>query len=149
VNEIYVNAHEPTLWCDRRNQGRTPTTGALSANQVLSFLNTVAKLLGTLLDREHPQLQAEMPLAPPFRGARLHGFVPPLSPPPAFVIRKLPTIVYSLSDYVEQEILSPQHREALVRSLEARANVLVAGGTRSGKTTFANALLREITTLCP
>jgi type IV secretion system protein TrbB len=50
---------------------------------------------------------------------------------------------------VRQGILSAAHRAALAAAVEGRANVLIAGGTRSGKTTFANAVLLEITELCP
>jgi type IV secretion system protein TrbB len=84
-----------------------------------------------------------------FRNARLQGFVPPLAAAPVFNLRKPPAVVYTLDQYVEAGILTPRHRAALAAAVRARRNILVAGGTASGKTTLVNAVLHEITAACP
>jgi type IV secretion system protein TrbB len=149
VTEIYVNAGDGGVWLDRRSVGRVRSAVVLGEGQIRSFLNAVAHAHRVELTRENPQLQAELPDDELFRQARLQGLIPPLAEAPVFVLRKPATRVFSLDEYVRQGILTPAHRAALAGAVEARANVLIAGGTRSGKTTFVNAVLLEITTLCP
>ncbi|HEY6322273.1 MAG TPA: P-type conjugative transfer ATPase TrbB [Thermoanaerobaculia bacterium] len=149
VTEIYVNAGDGAVWLDRRSAGRVRTAGALSESQVRSFLNAVANAHRVELTRGNPQLQAELPDDELFRQARLQGLIPPLAEAPVFVLRKPATRVFSLDEYERQGILSPAHRAALAAAVDARQNILVAGGTRSGKTTLVNAVLLEITERCP
>ncbi|MBV8201430.1 MAG: P-type conjugative transfer ATPase TrbB [Acidobacteria bacterium] len=149
VTEIYVNAGDGAVWLDRRGAGRVRSGMALSEPQVRSFLNAVANAQRVELTRDQPQLQAELPDDELFRQARLQGLVPPLSLAPVFVLRKPATQVWSLDEYVRQGVLGPAQRAALAQAVAARDNVLIAGGTRSGKTTLVNAVLHEITTLCP
>jgi len=101
-----------------------------------------------VLNAGRPQIQAELP-GDGFLGARLQGFIPPLAAAPSFNLRKPPATVFSLDEYVLAGILSPGHREALAEAVRQRRNVLVAGGTASGKTTLVNAVLLEITTAFP
>jgi P-type conjugative transfer ATPase TrbB len=149
VTEIYVNAGDGAVWLDRRGAGRVRSAVALGEAQIRSFLNAVANAHRVELTRDHPELQAELPADGLFRQARLQGLIPPLSEAPVFVLRKPATRVWSLDEYVRQGILAPAHRAALARAVEVRDNVLVAGGTRSGKTTLVNAVLLEIAALCP
>ena len=149
VTEIYVNAGDGAIWLDRHTTGRVRSAGSLSESQIRSFLNAVANAHRLELTRANPQLQAELPDDELFRRARLQGLIPPLSEGPAFVLRKPATRVFSLDEYVRQGVLATAHRAALRGAIEARDNVLVAGGTRSGKTTLVNALLAEISELCP
>jgi type IV secretion system protein VirB11 len=112
------------------------------------FLNSVAASLGLTLGADSPRLEAELPTLG-FRGSRLQGFVPPVTPAPAFNIRKPPAVIYSLDDYVAAGTVSAVHRSEFQRAVLAHRNILIAGGTNSGKTTLANALLKEVTDLFP
>jgi type IV secretion system protein TrbB len=149
VTEIYVNAGDGVVWLDRRSAGRVRTEWRLAPGAVRSFLNAVANAQRVELRRESPQLQAELPDDEVFRQARLQGLIPPLSLGPVFVLRKPATRVWSLDEYVRQGVLAAGHRAALREAVLGRENVLVAGGTRSGKTTLVNAVLLEISELCP
>jgi type IV secretion system protein VirB11 len=147
VTEIYVNP-SGELYLDTRSQGRIAADAHLPPEQVLRFLNLVGSRLPTVLNAGRPQLQAELP-GDGFLGARLQGFVPPLVAAPCFNLRKPPASVFSLDEYVSSGILAPRHRQALAAAVRHRRNILVAGGTASGKTTLVNAVLHEITTAFP
>jgi type IV secretion system protein TrbB len=144
VTEAYVN---PTgrIFLDTRSRGRVDTGTRLPTERVTRFLNLVASRLPAVINAGRPTLQAELPPDPPFRGARLQGFVPPLVAAPAFNLRKPPAVIYTLDEYVATGVLAPDWRQLLGHAVLQHRNVLVAGGTASGKTTLVNALLHEIT----
>ncbi len=148
VTEIYVNPQDGVVRFDTRSRGRIASGVSVPAVRVEMFLNAVATSLGVTLGAGHPGLEAELPVVG-FRGSRLQGFVPPVTAAPAFTIRKPPAVVYSLDDYVAAGVLSPDERAAFRRAVRDHRNILVAGGTNTGKTTLANALLKEITELFP
>lgn len=118
------------------------------AHRVEMLLNAVAASAGMNLTPDAPRLEAELPM-PVCRGSRLQGFLPPVTAGPAFNIRKPPAVVYPLDDYVRTGVLTLAQRSVLHEAVVEHRNVLIAGGTNSGKTTLANAILREITDLFP
>jgi P-type conjugative transfer ATPase TrbB len=148
VTEVYVNP-SGRVHVDTRSQGRVTTPVVLPAERVTRFLNHVASKVPAVLNAAHALLQAELPAGEPFHGARLQGVVPPNAAAPAFNIRKPPAVIHTLDDYVAAGILAPAHRAALAHAVGARRNIVVAGGTASGKTTLANAVLHEIAATAP
>ncbi|MGH7089773.1 MAG: ATPase, T2SS/T4P/T4SS family, partial [Stellaceae bacterium] len=80
----------------------------------------------------------------PESGERFEGLIPPVVAAPCFAIRRPAIAVYTLADYVECGIMSGKQAELLRAAVRGRQNVLVAGGTSTGKTTLVNALLAEI-----
>jgi len=148
VTEIYLNPQDGVVRFDTRSQGRTASGVSVAPARVEMFLNAVATSLGLTLGADHPGLEAELP-AVGFRGSRLQGFVPPVTPAPAFTIRKPPAVVYSLDDYVAAGVISRAERAEFQRAVREHQNILIAGGTNTGKTTLANAVLKEITDLFP
>ncbi len=147
VTEIYVNPCDGAIRLDTRSRGRVDTGARLSTPHAEQFLNAVASDHETTLTPENPRLQAELPSGT-FRGSRLQGFVAPITQGPAFNIRKPPSVVYTLDDYVAAGSLSSGYRALLRRAVVDHLNILVVGGTNSGKTTFCNALLHEMEVLC-
>ncbi len=148
VTEIYVNPQDTRVHFDTRSRGRIQSEVHIDPHRREMFLNAVASSLGATLGTDNPRIEAELP-AGEFRGSRLQGFVRPLTPAPAFNIRKPPTVIYSLDQYVAGRTITASQRVELRRAVQEHRNILIAGGTNSGKTTLANALLREITDLFP
>ena len=148
VTEIYVNPQDRSVRLDTRTRGKIESGLHLEAHRTMMFLNAVAARLGRTLTSDCPRLEAELPLTT-FRGSRLQGFISPVAAGPAFVIRKPPAVIYSLTEYVASGVLSPHQATTRREAVRTHASILVAGGTNSGKTTLANALLREITEQFP
>ena len=80
----------------------------------------------------------------PETGERFEGLLPPVVAAPTFAIRKPAVAIFTLDDYVEAGIMSYLQAEALRDGVSCRRNILVAGGTSTGKTTLTNALLAEV-----
>jgi type IV secretion system protein TrbB len=148
VTEIYVNPQDREVRVDRRSEGRTSFPCTLDASRAEMFLNTAAARVGKTLGPGSPYLQTTLPDGI-FRRSRLQGFVSPVTRGPAFAIRKPPILVYALYDYVARGRLERTHCTLLADAVVRRESILVCGGTNSGKTTFANAVLREISVQCP
>ena len=96
--------------------------------------------IGQECHRDRPVVSAELPES----GERFEGLLPPVSPSPCFAIRKPARVLYRLSDYVDAQIMTPLQAKALREAVEAQKNIVVVGGTSSGKTTLVNALLAEV-----
>jgi type IV secretion system protein VirB11 len=147
VIEIMVNP-DGALRLDRLGEGRLDTSVRMEPAQVERIIRLVASHARTEVHATNPIVSAELP--PREEGAageRFEGLLPPVTTAPCFAIRKPAGRVYTLDDYVKDGIM-PAASAALLRGAVAeRANILVAGGTSSGKTTFANALLAELATL--
>lgn len=139
VVEVMLNP-DGALWIDRLSSGRTATGESLSAADGERIIRLVAAHVGAEVHRGQPLLTAELPET----GERFEGILPPAAPGPAFALRKRAVGVIGLADYVSDGILSEEQAEFLRHAVRERQNVLIAGGTSTGKTTLANALLAEI-----
>ena len=139
VVEVMLNP-DGSLWVDRLSTGRTPTGETLSAADGERIIRLVAAHVGVEVHRGRPLLSAELPET----GERFEGVLPPASPAPAFALRKRAVGVIPLEDYVRDGVLAEGQVAFLRSAVRERQNILVAGGTSTGKTTLANALLAEI-----
>jgi type IV secretion system protein VirB11 len=139
IVEIMLNA-DGRIWIERAGVGMLATDATMSPEDALRMLRVVATEMNTELSDRNPSLAGKLPIW----GARVQASIPPVVEAPVFALRKPAKVVFGLDDYVERKILKPEEAEALRAAVRARRNILVGGGTGSGKTTFANALLREI-----
>ncbi|MDX9701253.1 MAG: P-type conjugative transfer ATPase TrbB [Rhodocyclaceae bacterium] len=139
VVEVMLNP-DGSLWVDRLSTGRAPTGETLSAADGERIIRLVAAHVGVEVHRGRPLLSAELPET----GERFEGVLPPASPAPAFALRKRAVGIIPLEDYVRDDVLAEGQADFLRSAVRERQNILVAGGTSTGKTTLANALLAEI-----
>jgi type IV secretion system protein VirB11 len=135
VVEVMLNP-DGTLWVDRLGAGMQ-CTGSIDPVRALTIVNTVAAMLETVVTPEHPILECELPLD----GSRFEALIPPLVERASFALRKKAMLVFTLDDYVTQGIMTDDQRRAIESAVTGRRNVLVCGGTGTGKTTLANAIL--------
>lgn len=138
VVEILVNP-DGRLIVDRVGQGRCDLGAVLAAEARERVIKLIADHMGESVARETPRLSGVLPES----GERFQGLLPPLVTGPAFSIRKRPSRIWRLGDYVETGVMSPRQAEILGAAVERRSNILISGGTGSGKTTLANAILAE------
>ncbi|QNI00314.1 P-type conjugative transfer ATPase TrbB [Shewanella algae] len=139
VIEVMLNP-DRTLWVDRLSTGRAPLGAELSTEDGERIIRLVAAHVGAEVHRGQPLLSAELPET----GERFEGILPPAAPGPAFALRKRAVGVIPLARYVVDGMMTAQQAEFLCRAVRERQNILIAGGTSTGKTTLANALLAEI-----
>ncbi|MBO6552134.1 MAG: P-type conjugative transfer ATPase TrbB [Roseitalea sp.] len=138
VIEVMVNP-DGRLWIDRLGDGRGDAGLRIYPSETERIIRLVASHVRTEVHADNPIVSAELP-----SGERFEGVLPPVALAPCFAIRKPAAKIFTLTDYVRTQIMIPIQAEALRQAVRERKNILVAGGTSSGKTTLANALLAEI-----
>lgn len=138
VIEVMVNP-DGRLWIDRLGEGRGDAGLRIHPSETERIIRLVASHVRAEVHADNPIVSAELP-----SGERFEGVLPPVALAPCFAIRKPAAKIFTLIDYVRAQIMVPIQADALRQAVRERKNILVAGGTSSGKTTLANALLAEI-----
>jgi P-type conjugative transfer ATPase TrbB len=139
VVEIMLNP-DGRLWIDRLASGLVDTGERLLPSDGERIVRLVAHHVGAEVHAGSPRVSAELPET----GERFEGLLPPVVTAPAFAIRKRAVAVFTLDDYVAAGIMCARQAETLRAAVVDRCNILVAGGTSTGKTTLTNALLAEV-----
>jgi type IV secretion system protein TrbB len=139
IVEVMLNP-DGRLWIDRLTGGLSDTGQRLSAQDGERIVRVVAHHVGAEVHPGSPRISAELP----GHGERFEGLLPPIVTAPTFAIRKPAVAIFTLADYVRAGIATAGQAEFLREAVARRRNILVAGGTSTGKTTLVNALLAEV-----
>lgn len=139
IVEVMLNP-DGKLWVDRLGDGLCDTGTGLLPEDGERIVRLVAHHVDAEVHADVPRVSAELPGT----GERFEGLLPPVVSAPSFAIRKPAVAVFTLDDYVSAGIMNASAAEALCDAVTSRANILVAGGTSTGKTTLTNALLAEV-----
>jgi len=136
--EVLLNA-DGRLWQERLSEPMR-CIGELRPAQGEAIIRTVASCLGKVVTASSPIVEGELPLD----GSRFAGQLPPIVTAPTFAIRKKAIAIFTLEQYVQAEIMSSKHYDAIKSAVKNHRNILVSGGTGSGKTTLINAVINEM-----
>ncbi|WP_245549586.1 P-type conjugative transfer ATPase TrbB [Maridesulfovibrio hydrothermalis] len=147
VLEIMVNP-DGKLWIERLGEEMF-AVGHISSDQTAIIISLVASALDTTVTKESPIVEGELPKTYPLSGSRFEGVFPPVVEEPSFTIRKKASQVFSLEEYVETGIMTAEVMASIKAAVSQKKNIVVIGGTGSGKTTLVNAIIKSIAELTP
>lgn len=143
VIEIMLNP-DGVLWVERMGHPMA-RLGEMPPHQAEAAMATIAALHKTTVTRDNPILECELPLD----GSRFEGLIPPVVAGPSFCIRKRATRIFTLADYVEAGTMTARQQALIREAALTHKNILVVGGTGSGKTTLVNAIIHLISEEMP
>lgn len=143
VVEIMLNP-DGRLFIERLGHGMAPA-GAMSTAAAEVVIGSVAHALQSEADDERPIISGELPIG----GHRFEGLLPPVVSGPAFTIRRRASRLIPLTEYVNSKVMTEAQASAIRSAIDARMNIVISGGTGSGKTTLANAIIAEIVAGAP
>lgn len=143
VIEIVLNP-DGRVWVERLGGAMEPV-GEMGASSAESLMATIASSLQTTVTREHPIVEGELPTD----GSRFEGLLPPVVSSPVFAIRKRASRLFTLDEYVRQGVMTESQHQAVIAGVRARENILVVGGTGTGKTTLTNGIISVIADVAP
>ena len=143
VVEIMLNP-DGRLFIERRGHG-VAEAGVMTPAAAEVVIGSVAHALQSEADDERPIISGELPIG----GHRFEGLLTPVVSGPAFTIRRRASRLIPLSDYVSSKVVTEAQASAIRSAIDARMNIVICGGTGSGKTTLANAIIAEIVLSAP
>lgn len=144
VIEIMLNP-DGSLWIERYGQDHD-RIGEIPVAQGRLILSQVASGLNLTVNEKSPIVEGEFPLD----GSRFEGTFPPIvGPGPSFSLRKKASRVFTLEEYMLSGSITPEAVAIIEDAVCRRLNIVVVGGTSSGKTTFVNAVIDAIYRLTP
>lgn len=150
VIEIMLNSNG-TLWIEELGKPIVQV-GSMEESKVQALLGTIASYLNTTITSQNPILECELPID----GSRFEGLLPPIVNKPTFTIRKKASKIFTLEEYYQQKALSQEQYFQIKKAIynsedseQSKRNILIVGGTGSGKTTLANAIIHGIVQQTP
>ena len=139
VIEIMLNP-DCHLWVEKLGEPCQDTGIIIDVKSAAQIIKIVATYCHTVVTAESPIISAELPLF----GSRFEAIMPPVTPGPTFAIRQPATKLFTLDDYIQQQVMSCEQVLSIQSAVKNKKNILFVGGTGTGKTTATNAVLNEI-----
>lgn len=135
INDILVNRYDK-VYIERRGKLEPSAIRFTDNAHLLKIIEKIASGVGRRIDESCPMVDARLP-----DGSRVNAIIPPLAlDGPALSIRKFSPIPITVDDLIGYSAITADMAEALQGMVRARLNILISGGTGSGKTTFLNVL---------
>ena len=135
ITEIMVNRHDAIYYETHGKLHKSNVTFS-SDNAVLSVIERIVSPLGRRIDESSPMVDGRLK-----DGSRINAIIPPLAiQGPCLTIRKFSKAKLSIDDFVTFGSISPAMNSFLEKAVHFRKNIIISGGTGSGKTTFLNVL---------
>ncbi len=135
VTEIMVNSLDG-VYVERNGLLELTDSAFLSHDHILRVIDRIVAPIGRRIDETSPMVDARLP-----DGSRVNAIIPPLAlDGPVLTVRKFPTHAFELEDLVEMGTITEGVGTFLSACVAGRANILVSGGTGTGKTTLLNVL---------
>ena len=144
ITEIYVN-DDGFIWYLSHTEGKVKSKIHCSPEILLTIIQKIAGQAGKIINEEIPSLDTEIQ----GYGYRFNGIIPPIVKNPSLNIRKPASQLFTLDDYVQNGTLTQKYCDFLKQAIKERKNILVVGGTNTGKTTFLKAILDSIAKITP
>ncbi|NLR97068.1 P-type conjugative transfer ATPase TrbB [Rhizobium sp. P38BS-XIX] len=143
VVEIMLNP-DGRVFIERLGQG-VAEAGVMTPAAAEVVIGSVAHALQSQADLERPIISGELPIG----GHRFEGLLPPVVSGPTFAIRRRASRLIPLDEYVTLKVVTKEQASAIRSAIDARMNIVISGGTASGKTALANAIIAEIVSAAP
>ncbi|TPP04992.1 P-type conjugative transfer ATPase TrbB [Rhizobium glycinendophyticum] len=143
VVEIMLNP-DGRLFIERLGHG-VAEAGVMTPAAAEVVIGSVAHALQSEADTDRPIISGELPIG----GHRFEGLLPPVVSGPAFTIRRRASRLIPLEEYVKTKIMTDAQASVIRSAIDSRMNIVISGGTGSGKTTLANAIIAEVVATAP
>jgi type IV secretion system protein VirB11 len=124
------------IWVERFGRAPEIQRTTLAVSERDSIIRLISTAAGRATTEASCRLSTIMP-----DGERFQAFIPPAAVAPTFEIRKRPAQIYTLGEYVEAQMMSERQAAVIATAIGEKANIIVSGGTGTGKTTLLNGLL--------
>ncbi|HWR15486.1 MAG TPA: ATPase, T2SS/T4P/T4SS family [Terriglobales bacterium] len=135
VSEIMVNP-DSSVWIEEEGQIQPLPGIRFEEGQLSAGLEVIANRFGKKLDADSPIMNLRLP-----DGSRMAALIPPVVHPcPMMTIRKFTSRAFTMEDLISRKMLTEEQAETLASAVQRGDNILISGGTASGKTTLLNVL---------
>jgi pilus assembly protein CpaF len=135
VSEIMVNP-DGSVWMEQNGCIHSLPDVQFESGALQTGLEVIANRFGKKLDADSPILNLRLP-----DGSRMAALIPPVvNPQPLLTIRKFTSRGFTIDDLIDCKMLSQEQADALTAHVARGENLLISGGTGSGKTTLTNVL---------
>src|SRR5436305_2260114 len=135
VTEVMVNAPD-RVYVERSGKIERTPVRFVDEQHVMRIIDKIVSQVGRRVDEASPMVDARLP-----DGSRVNAIIPPLAlTGPTLTIRKFSRDPYTINDLINFGSLSPRAAQFLGACVKGKLNILIAGGTGTGKTTMVNAI---------